>query len=150
MSLFGLFINILASLSLTLIPGIILRKNNMRVTLVICFFSLTAASIVGGLINTLTVSLFLLLYFLWIRFSIKKSELLFNLTFVLTLMWIFSLLISLPIRIYLERPEVLIAGNVAGLLMISAMISGCIEFITFNKKRISMLNSSTYAKGLVS
>lgn len=138
MNALGLAIIAVLSLVLTLAPAVILVKDRMRVTIVLSFLTILMTGKIGGLLFAIPVALFLALFAAWVRFVgrgegvAKRAS--FVITIVMSVLFLAQHLVHLPLRFALDQPAILVASNVAGILLALTMLSATLEFL-WNKNQ---------------
>jgi hypothetical protein len=138
MSLLGVVLQAGVSGVLSLVPAAILKKERMRVTIVSSFLAIFATCKVGGLIFAAPITAFLLLFALWVRFvghaHAGVKRVLFGVTLVLSALILALQVVHLPIRIALHQPAVMIAANVAAILVAATMLSATLAMLIVKKR----------------
>lgn len=138
MTILGTIMQVGLSGVLTLAPAAVLKKDQMRITIALSFLAILATSHVGGLIFAVPVTVFLLLFSLWVRFvghaAAGPKRVLFIVTIVLSALFLTQHVAHLAIRFALDEPAVKIASNIAGIFLAAAMLCGTLELLILRKK----------------
>ena len=131
--LLRLGLQVVFSIVLSLAPIALLRKDRLRISMVLYVLGLFAVVKVGGLIFAVPVAVLLLLFTMWLRFvghaDGGAKHALFILTIVLCALYLAQHVVHLPIRMHLDQPKVKIAANIAGGLVALAMLSAAVELL---------------------
>lgn len=139
MTLLGTIMQAGLSGALTLAPAAILKKDGLRVAIALSFLAIFATCKVGGLIFAVPVTVFLLLFSLWVRFvgnaDTGAKRIFFIITIVLSSLFLAQHVFHLPIRFALSQPPVKIASNVAGILLAAAMLGAAVELLIMRKRK---------------
>ena len=134
---------------LTLAPAAVLKRDRMRVSIALSFLAIMATSHVGGLIYAIPVTVFLLLFSLWVRFvghaTARAKRILFIVTIVLSALFLAQHVVHLPIRFAFNQPSLKIASNVAGIFLAAAMLCVTLELLMLRKRNNLLVLGRTKA-----
>lgn len=124
---------------LTLAPAVVLKKDRMRVSILLSFFAILSTCLIGGVIFAALVTVFLFLFSCWLRFlnhaDSGAKRALFIISLVLPAIFLVLQVVHLPIRYALGQPPVKIAPNTAGIFLAAALVGGRLEIMIIRKRK---------------
>lgn len=145
MTLLATVMHAVSSGLLALALAAILRKERMRIAFILSFYAIFTVSKIGGLIFAVIVAVFLLLFFMWLRFVSRADagtkRVLFIATIVLSMLFLALQAVHLPIRFALNQPTMKIEFNVAGIFLSVAMLGAAIELLVIRKRNNKKIQS---------
>jgi len=139
MTLLGIAIQVGLSGLLMLAPAAVLTRDRLHITIALSFFAILATTHVGGLVFAIPVTVFLLLFSLWVRWIGRAAagplRVLFIATTATAALFFAAQVVHLPIRLALHQPPAKIAANMAGILLAAAMLCATLERRVLRKNR---------------